>query len=63
MCQKLNIGQEGDTRQFKRLRKSDYYAAKAAFDAKQVTKWAKCQTCGQELRTLNWDGYCMRCKR
>lgn len=59
----MSIGQEGDTRQYKRLKRADYYEAKAAADAKTVTKWAKCHTCGQEITGTNYNGYCMRCFR
>lgn len=53
-------GQEGDTRQFRRLRSTDYYASKAAFQQKEA-KPAKCKVCKQEIIGQNFNGYCMRC--
>lgn len=56
------IGQEGDTRKYRRLRKSDYYEAKAAVEA-EVVGYAHCITCGRELGRVrkNWNGYCLEC--
>jgi ribosomal protein L32 len=56
-------GQEGDTRPYRKLRRADYYEAKAAADADHVTEWPKCKTCGEAIRGHNWNGYCMRCHR
>ena len=54
-------GQKGDTRRFRKLKSTDYYAAKAACEAKEVTRWPKCKTCGQDITGLNFSGYCLHC--
>jgi len=58
----MRIGQEGDTRKYRRLRKSDYYEAKAAADA-EVHKWVYCRICGRRLgaERRNWNGLCIDC--
>ncbi len=59
----MSIGQEGDTRQYRRLKRTDYYASKSAFDQKQIKKYPKCKGCGQDITGHNWSGYCLRCHR
>ena len=59
----MSVGQEGDTRQFKRLKRTDYYEAKAAAEQKQVKRFPRCKTCKQEITGQNFNGYCMRCFR
>jgi hypothetical protein len=58
------IGQEGDTRKFKRLRSTDYYEAKAAVQAekRQPHSLPLCKNCGQSLTGQNFNGYCLLCK-
>lgn len=61
----MDVGQEGDTRKFRRLRSSDYYNAKAAvqgmrFDPK---RFVRCRICGESITGQNYDGYCTRCFR
>lgn len=59
----MRIGQEGDTRKFRRLKKTDYYEAKAAVDAGEVTRWPTCECCGSSIIGQVYDGkYCFRCK-
>jgi len=57
----LKIGQEGDKRKFRRLKKSDYYEAKAAAEAEEVTRWVKCKCCGDDITGKDFGGYCFRC--
>jgi translation initiation factor 2 beta subunit (eIF-2beta)/eIF-5 len=59
------IGQEGDTRRFRRLRSSDYYDAKAAVQGMRndPKHFVKCKICGQAITNQNYGGYCMRCFR
>ena len=62
----MNVGQDGDTRRFRPLRKRDYYEAKAAADADVVTRWPKCHTCGQDITGAVYgrppdEVYCFRC--
>jgi hypothetical protein len=59
------IGQEGDTRKFRRLRSNDYYDAKAAVQGMKLDpkQFPKCKTCRQEITSHNYNGYCMRCFR
>jgi hypothetical protein len=59
-----SIGQEGDTRKFKRLRSSDFYEAKAAVAGlkNDPKRFAVCKTCGQKIMGQNYDGYCLLCK-
>lgn len=56
------IGQEGDTRKFRSLRKKDYYEAKARVDA-PVEKKQYCKVCGRPLGDTrkNWGGHCFQC--
>jgi hypothetical protein len=58
----MKIGQEGDDRKYRRLRKSDYYEAKAAVEA-EVHKQEYCKVCGRPLEPerKNWGGYCFEC--
>ena len=58
------IGQEGDTRKFRRLRSSDYYEAKAAVQAakREPRSFPLCKNCRQPITGQNFDGYCLRCK-
>jgi hypothetical protein len=58
----MSNGQEGDTRQFKHLKRSDYYELKRGDEVKPIDKWPKCKTCGQEITGVNFNGYCLRCK-
>jgi hypothetical protein len=59
----MNIGEEGDTRKFRRLRHTDYYDAKSAVEAdkrrKPVIK--PCVLCGELVTGLSTNGYCLRC--
>lgn len=48
------IGQEGDTRPYRRLRRSDYYEAKSAVEAEKREEWPRCSVCGQEIRGANF---------
>jgi len=59
----MRIGQEGDTRKYRRLRKTDYYEAKAAVDADKVTKFPPCKVCGRPLggTRKNFNGFCLEC--
>jgi hypothetical protein len=59
-----SIGQEGDSRKFKRLRSSDYYALKAGVDAlkRDPKQFVSCKICGQAIVGQNFGGYCLRCK-
>lgn len=59
----MRIGQENDNRKYRRLRKSDPYAAKAAVEAPQA-KMQYCPNCGREIsiHRKNWGGYCFQCK-
>jgi hypothetical protein len=61
----VSMGQEGDTRKFRRLRSSDYYSAKAAVQGMRndPKHFVKCKTCGQAITSQNYDGYCIRCFR
>jgi hypothetical protein len=58
-----SIGQEGDDRKYRKLRKSDYYESKAAFEA-DVAKVQYCKTCGREIgeSRMNRGGYCFLCQ-
>jgi len=58
----VSVGQEGDDRKYKRLRKSDYYEAKAAAE-QPVVGDVPCKNCGRPLGTVrkNWSGYCFEC--
>ena len=58
----MKIGQEGDSRKYRRLRNTDYYEAKAAAEA-EIIKYAKCRVCGRELGRVrkNFNGYCLEC--
>lgn len=60
----MRIGQEGDDRKFRRLKKTDYYEAKAAAEA-DVAKVQHCKTCGREIGETrkNWNGYCLQCSQ
>jgi hypothetical protein len=70
------IGQEGDTRPYRKLRRTDYYDSKAAFEAEKkgltqhtsrgIDKWPRCSVCGQECRGVTFgvppgDITCLRC--
>ena len=57
----MRIGEEGDTRKYRRLRKSDYYVAKSGVEAEQVTKYPKCANCGRVITGTNFNGYCLYC--
>jgi hypothetical protein len=59
----LSVGQEGDTRQYRRLKRSDYYVAKAAVEAskRDPKRFPKCKNCKEEITGLNFNGYCLRC--
>ena len=57
----MSSGQEGDSRKFRRLKRTDYYEAKVAAEQKEVTRWVKCATCGQDITGQNYNGYCFRC--
>ena len=57
----MSRGQPGDTRKFRALKKTDYYASKAAAEQKTVTSWPKCLTCGQDITGQNFNGYCLHC--
>lgn len=62
----MSIGQEGDTRQYKRLRRTDYYDAKAANDGLKLDPkhFPRCKICGQDIVGQVYNlGYCMRCFR
>ena len=58
----MSVGQEGDDRKYRRLKKSDYYEAKAAAEA-QVAEVQHCLVCGREIGETrkNWNGYCFEC--
>jgi len=58
----MSIGQEGDTRKYRRLKSTDYYEAKAAVEA-DVVKYSYCRVCGRELGRVrkNFNGYCLEC--
>jgi len=58
----MRIGQEGDDRKYRKLRKTDHYMAKAAVDA-TVTKWQYCKVCNRQLGKVrkNWNGFCLEC--
>ena len=62
MRKMTKIGQEGDTRKYRKLKKSDYYEAKAAAEA-TVVQYAHCRTCKRELGRIrkNWNGFCFEC--
>ena len=59
------VGQEGDTRKFRRLRSTDFYEAKNAVQAEkhEPHSFPRCKICGESITGKNWDGYCMRCFR
>jgi len=63
----MSIGQEGDTRQYRRLRKSDYYESKAAVEGLKLDpKYIpRCSACKQEITGHVWgsekEPLCMRC--
>jgi hypothetical protein len=68
----MSIGQEGDTRRYRKLRKDDYYATKSAFEtpnqhtSRSPTEWPRCSVCGQECRGVTFgvppdDVTCLRC--
>ena len=58
------IGEEGDTRKYKRLRRSDYYVVKPAVEAarREPKRFPKCKTCGLPITGQNYNGYDLRCK-
>lgn len=63
-----HIGQEGDTRKYRRLKKTDYYEAKSAIEAekRQSKDWPVCRTCGQKILGATFGSppdelYCLRC--
>ena len=53
--------EESDTRRFRNPKSDDYYVAKAAREAKAVTRWPKCVVCGQNITGQNYGGRCHRC--
>ena len=59
---KMRVGQEGDDRKYRRLRKQDFYNAKAAVEA-EVVGDVPCKVCGRMLGVArkNWGGYCFEC--
>jgi RNA polymerase-binding transcription factor DksA len=59
-----SMGLEGDTRKFKHLRNTDYYALKAANDAlkRDPKHFVACKVCGQAITGQNYGGFCLRCK-
>jgi ribosomal protein L34E len=59
----MKIGQEGDTRKYRKLKKDDYYDTKTAVEADKRRKpyIQNCKTCGQPITGLNTNGYCLRC--
>ncbi len=62
----MQIGEEGDTRQYRRAKPTDYSpSVKAALDQKEKTSWDRCEVCGQEItgKTYSCDGkyLCFRC--
>lgn len=59
----MSVGQEGDDRKYRPLRKDDYYAAKAAVEQSEEGV-VYCKNCGREISVSrkNWGGYCFQCK-
>lgn len=63
----MSHGEEGDQRQFRRPRPTDYYEAKAAAEAPQKTKWDRCEVCGMDITGKVFRGsedgkfLCFRC--
>ena len=70
------IGQEGDTRPWRRLRRDDYYESKSAVEAEKkglsqltsvkIDRWPMCSVCGNECRGVSFgqppkDVTCLRC--
>jgi len=72
----VEIGQEGDTRRYRKARRDDYYEFKAAWEAykngsTQSTsvkpdRWPVCSVCGLECRGVTYgvppkNITCLRC--
>lgn len=58
----MSMGQEGDTRRFRKAKKTDYSAGvRAAMEVKPVTKWTRCVVCKQAITGLNYRGKCHSC--
>ena len=59
----MNVGQEGDTRKYLKLRHSDHYQLKPAVQAekKEPKRLPKCKCCKQPIVGLNLNGYDLRC--
>ena len=56
----MSVGQEGDTRQYRKSKRGDYAETKAASEHKQP-KAPVCKICRQEIVGENFSGFCLRC--
>lgn len=68
----MKIGQEGDTRKYRKAKRDAYYATKSAFETDgqhtslAADRWPVCTVCGQECRGVTFgqpprDITCLRC--
>jgi hypothetical protein len=52
----MQIGQPHDKRKYRRLKSTDYYVAKAAVEAGEITEWPRCEICGLECKGKTFSG-------
>lgn len=68
----MRVGQEGDRRPYRKLRRNDYYESKSAFEtdnqhtSRGVDRWPVCSVCGEECRGVTYgvppdNITCLRC--